>query len=491
MGRILVVDDESLIRTLVVEVGSDLGHEVFTAANIRDGLALARQNMDVILLDVLLPDGDGMAKLKGFLHLPGNPDVIVITGYANADAAEVALRSGVWEYLTKPLRTRELSQVLSQVMTWRLSKGKNAPALLPHPDIIGISQVLNDALEQLREAASSNVNVLIQGETGVGKELFARALHTNSSRSSAPFVTVDCTTLPEPLVEAHLFGYARGAFTGADRARAGLLSAADTGTLFLDEVGDLPLPVQGAFLRALELRCFRPVGEVREVCSDFRIVAATNRNLDDMVRMNLFRSDLRYRLRGMTIVVPPLRQRVEDIPLLAKHFVQEFCQRHKLPCKEIDSSCLDILTVYTWPGNVRELIHALERACTAVGNGEKIFARHLPTEIRIDLARKRIQPVLDTQQKQTLENPTAEKSLSLNSVKNDSESVPESIFLHPQGELLQFREVRTKVETAYLQTLLQSYPDVRKAAKIAHLSRGHLYELLHKYGLAKSDAELG
>lgn len=168
------------------------------------------------------------------------------------------------------------------------------------PDIIGESPALAEALEALREAAASNVNVLITGETGTGKELFASALHANSLRASGPFVTVDCTTLPETLVEAHLFGHARGAFTGADRAREGLLAAADHGTLFLDEVGELPLPVQGAFLRALELRRFRPVGEVREVESDFRLVAATNRDLDDMVGMDLYRSDLRFRLRGMT-----------------------------------------------------------------------------------------------------------------------------------------------------------------------------------------------
>ena len=201
----------------------------------------------------------------------------------------------------------------------------------------------------MREAAASNVNVLITGETGTGKELFASALHANSLRASGPFVTVDCTTLPETLVEAHLFGHARGAFTGADRAREGLLAAADHGTLFLDEVGELPLPVQGAFLRALELRRFRPVGEVREVESDFRLVAATNRDLDDMVGMDLYRSDLRFRLRGMTIHVPPLRRRAEDIPLLAEHFTARYCQRHELPNKELTPDCYAMLADYSWP----------------------------------------------------------------------------------------------------------------------------------------------
>lgn len=201
---------------------------------------------------------------------------------------------------------------------------------------------------------------------------------------------MDCTTLPETLVEAHLFGHARGAFTGADRAREGLLAAADHGTLFLDEVGELPLPVQGAFLRALELRRFRPVGEVREVESDFRLVAATNRDLDDMVGMDLYRSDLRFRLRGMTIHVPPLRRRAEDIPLLAEHFTARYCQRHELPNKELTPDCHAMLADYSWPGNVRELRHTIERACAAAGDGTQLFTRHLPTEIRIELARKRL-----------------------------------------------------------------------------------------------------
>lgn len=367
MARILVVDDESLIRILVADVGESLGHEVLTAASIKEGQDLAQRGVDIVLLDVLLPDGDGLAHVETFSQLPGRPDVIIITGHGNADAAEAALRSGAWEYLVKPLRVRDLSKALTQAVQWRNSRDSQSRSLLRHPDIIGKSPALAEALEALREAAASNVNVLITGETGTGKELFASALHANSLRASGPFVTVDCTTLPETLVEAHLFGHARGAFTGADRAREGLLAAADHGTLFLDEVGELPLPVQGAFLRALELRRFRPVGEVREVESDFRLVAATNRDLDDMVGMDLYRSDLRFRLRGMTIHVPPLRRRAEDIPLLAEHFTARYCQRHELPNKELTPDCYAMLADYSWPGNVRELRHTIERACAAAG----------------------------------------------------------------------------------------------------------------------------
>lgn len=474
MARILVVDDESLIRALVAEVGNSLGHEVLEAASIKEGFALARTGVDIVLLDVLLPDGDGLAHVDTFAQFPGRPDVIVITGHGNADAAEAALRSGAWEYLVKPLRPRDLTQALTQAAQWRTSRDKQSRRLLLHPDIIGNSPALNEALTELQEAAASNVNVLITGETGVGKELFASALHANSKRAEGPFITVDCTTLPETLVEAHLFGHARGAFTGADRAREGLLAAADQGTLFLDEVGELPLPVQGAFLRALELRRFRPVGEVREVESDFRLVAATNRDLDDMVQMDLYRSDLRFRLRGMTIHVPPLRRRVEDIPRLAEHFVDRYCQRHGLPIKEITSGFHDMLAAYSWPGNVRELRHTIERACAAAGDGGQLFMRHLPTEIRIELARKRLGHL-------------AAPSPAVHAGPSD---VPASPAPSAPESFPTLRDMKAKAEREYLAGLFAACGgDVRRAAGIAGVSRGHFYELLRKYGLERTPPE--
>lgn len=384
------------------------------------------------------------------------------------------LRSGAWEYLVKPLRVRDLSKALTQAVQWRNSRDSQSRSLLRHPDIIGKSPALAEALEALREAAASNVNVLITGETGTGKELFASALHANSLRASGPFVTVDCTTLPETLVEAHLFGHARGAFTGADRAREGLLAAADHGTLFLDEVGELPLPVQGAFLRALELRRFRPVGEVREVESDFRLVAATNRDLDDMVGMDLYRSDLRFRLRGMTIHVPPLRRRAEDIPLLAEHFTARYCQRHELPNKELTPDCYAMLADYSWPGNVRELRHTIERACAAAGDGTQLFTRHLPTEIRIELARKRLVHLSEPEESA----PTAPLP------EQEPSTQPRKPETFPT-----LRDMKAKAERDYIAGLFAACQgDVRRAAGIAGVSRGHFYELLKKYGLDRTSS---
>ena len=239
-------------------------------------------------------------------------------------------------------------------------------------------------------------------------------------------------------------------------------------------MGELPLPVQGAFLRALELRRFRPVGEVREVESDFRLVAATNRDLDDMVGMDLYRSDLRFRLRGMTIHVPPLRRRAEDIPLLAEHFTARYCQRHELPNKELTPDCHAMLADYSWPGNVRELRHTIERACAAAGDGTQLFTRHLPTEIRIELARKRLVPLSKP------EKPAPAEPLP----KPEPSTQPRKPETFPT-----LRDMKAKAERDYIAGLLAAcLGDVRRAAGIAGVSRGHFYELLKKYGLDRSSS---
>ena len=232
---------------------------------------------------------------------------------------------------------------------------------------MGNSPQITAVFDLIAKAAAVDDNVVVYGESGTGKELAARAIHDGSSRYQQPFVAVNCGAIPEQLLESEFFGHTKGAFSGAHANKEGYIGAAHNGTLFLDEVGELPLPVQGAFLRALELRRFRPVGEVREVESDFRLVAATNRDLDDMVGMDLYRSDLRFRLRGMTIHVPPLRRRAEDIPLLAEHFTARYCQRHELPNKELTPDCYAMLADYSWPGNVRELRNFAERMVIPLG----------------------------------------------------------------------------------------------------------------------------
>jgi len=458
MTRLLVVDDEALVRALVVEAAGGLGLEVLSAGTLEEGLALGHEGVDLVLLDVLLPDGNGLERIKDFSRLPSRPEILIISGYGDGAAVETALRSGVWEFLTKPLNVQELTQAISQLASYRLGKPRRQEsAPLARMGIIGNSPQLMAALQMLAEAAASGVNVLLLGETGVGKELFAHALHKNSTRAAHPFVTVDCAALPASLVESHLFGHAKGAFTGADRSRDGLLVAAHKGTLFLDEVGDLPAVIQGSFLRALELRRFRPVGDVREVESQFRLVAATNRNLEQLAALDLFRSDLLFRLRGISIPIPPLRDRAEDIPDLARHAVMRFCAQHAMPVKEIADGCLNLLLSYAWPGNVRELFHTMARACVAAGHQDRIFAAHLPTEMRVAVARRKV------------------------------DATPQAVF-HGQempslADMPSLREWKTRAEAVYVEQVLEHCRgDMRKAADFAGLSRGHMYELLKKHG---------
>ena len=461
MTKLLVVDDEALVRALAREVGSGLGYEVACAATLAEGLALGYKGVDIVLLDVLLPDGNGLERIKDFSFLPGRPEVLIVTGHGDGDLVEAALRSGVWEFLTKPLGVQELSQALAQLGAHRAARPRqHEDPSLARAGLIGSSPHFVAALKLLQEAASSKVNVLLLGETGAGKELFANALHKNSARAARPFVTVDCASLSSTLVESHLFGHSKGAFTGADRSREGLLASAHEGTLFLDEVGDLPVSMQGSFLRALELRRFRPLGDLHEVESHFRLVSATNRNLDQLADLNLFRRDLLFRLRGLAIHIPPLRERADDIPELARHAVLRFCTQHNMPPKEITDGCLKMLLGYTWPGNVRELFHTLARACLAAGEQDCIFAGHLPTELRVAVTRLKVeQPRQD--------NSSMQELLSGDSLPN-------------------LRDWKQHAEAIYLARLLEFHAgDMRKAAATAGLSRGHMYELLKKHDAHK------
>ena len=466
MKKLLVVDDEALVRALAEEVAGGLGLETLSAGTLAEGLALGQKGVDLVLLDVLLPDGNGLERIKDFSCLPSRPEILIISGHGDGDAVEKALRSGVWEFLAKPLSVQELTQAVSQLMAYRLGKPRRQEAApLARMGIIGDSPKLMVALQVLAEAASSNVNVLLLGETGVGKELFAHALHKNSMQAAHPFVTVDCAALPVNLVESHLFGHAKGAFTGAERSREGLLVAAHKGTLFLDEVGDLPNMIQGSFLRALELRRFRPVGDLREVESQFRLVAATNRDLEQLTALDLFRSDLLFRLRGVSIHIPPLRDRTEDIPDLARHAVMRFCAQHAMSVKEITDGCLNLLLSYVWPGNVRELFHSMTRACVAAGHQDRIFAGHLPTELRVAVARRRIGDSSQT-------------------------SFPQRDFSSLE-DMPGLREWKARAEAMYVEQVLRHCQgDLRKAAGVAGLSRGHMYELLKKHGKNRDESIL-
>ena len=441
MARILVVDDEALMRTMVEVVCTRMGHEAVCASSIKEGLALGRQGVDVVLLDAWLPDGNGLEFQREFANLPEEPDIVIITGHGDGDAAEAALRSGAWEFLTKPLQIRDIEQCLRHILAFRQGR-KPGPASLKVDSghILGSGPGMTQALKLLAQAAQSEVNVLILGETGVGKELFAKALFRNSGRAAQPFVTVDCASLPETLVESHLFGHSRGAFTGAERAREGLLLAAHKGTLFLDEVGDLPLVMQGAFLRALELRRFRPVGEVHEVDSDFRLVAATNRNISAMLSAGSFREDLYYRINTFVLEIPPLCERADDILPIARYVLSRMGLEHLAFAPEAEAAML----AFSWPGNVRQLHNAVVHAAT-MRHGDMIQVDDFPPD--------------------TL--PSADLPLravaagDLSDIMADTEAVVIRKVLAEQGG------------------------NVSRTARTLHIARATLYEKLRKYGISR------
>lgn len=464
MARILVVDDDASICKLLCEVFDTAGHQTQSVLTLQGATAKAGDEpYDLVFLDVQLPDGSGLDIIEELRGSEGEPEVIILTGYGNAQGAEIAIRNGAWDYLEKPPTLEQLQLALSRALDYRRHKRPaSMPQLLDRAGIVGDGQALRSCLAQVVTAAHSNGSALITGETGAGKELVSRAVHQNSARRDKPFVVVDCTALPENLVESILFGHARGSFTGADRDKTGLLEKAHQGTLFLDEVGELPLEIQKKLLRAVQERCFRPVGSAREVSSDFRVVAATNRDLEAMAVSGEFRRDLLFRLKTFTISVPPLRERQGDIKTLALHFCDELCQRQGIDAKGYSPDFFEALLAYPWPGNVRELKSALEQVMAQAYEAPTLFAIHLPAGIRSTLAKERLtQPQAASQAAQA---PA------------------------PDLDAFSLKEFRTQAadqaERAYLEHLLVRHgDDPTLAQRVSGLSKSRYYFLLQKHDL--------
>lgn len=473
MSNVLIIDDDILMGDVLSSMTKRLGHDVTHVACLQEGLALARSSdFDLVFLDVFLPDGHGLDALPLIRESRSHPEVIIITGAGDADGAELALRSGAWDYVRKPFSGRAIQLCLTRALRYhseetsrRLAGAAPGPVPLKRERIIGKSPRILSRLDLVSRAAASEANVLITGETGTGKELFARAIHANSSRSGKPFVVVDCASLPESLVENMLFGHAKGAFTGADKAQEGMISQADGGTLVLDEVGELPLSLQKSFLRVLQERRYRPIGARDEVQSDFRLVAVTNRNLEQMVRNGEFREDLLFRLRSFVIELPPLRDRPDDVEDLTNYFIGRLCNRYGKKVKGFSTEFLDMLAGYEWPGNVRELGHCLESAITAARDESVLFPDHLPVHLRIELARSSFTRHPDN-------------AGGNNSIKFRGE-VP---------KLCDFRENAVAMaERDYLKSLISVRNlNIREACRISGLSRPRLYALLKKYGIARN-----
>jgi DNA-binding NtrC family response regulator len=388
-GRVLVVDDEPDILANWTRVLERDGYVCLTAGDGERALQLLEtERPDVILTDLQMPGADGMTVLRRALELDPDVVVIVITGHGTVTSAVEAIKTGAFDYLLKPLPSNETLRLVVErgVAKRRLIEENRRlrESLSPQvglDTLVGKSPTMHAVVDLVRKAARSEANILIQGESGTGKELIARAIHANSPRAREVFVPVDCAALPENLLESELFGHERGAFTGADRAKPGMFEVADRGTLFLDEVAELPLPLQAKLLRALQEREVRRVGGTKQIPVDVRLVSATNRDLAEAVRKREFREELFYRVNVIAITLPPLRERTGDVPLLAYHFLGRYGRNREQPLDGIAPEALAVLEGYFWPGNIRELQNVIERAC-ALADGPTVRVRDLPEHLR-------------------------------------------------------------------------------------------------------------
>lgn len=469
MARILIIDDDEMMCTTLSSLVERQGHVASNALTLREGLELARSDaFDVVFLDVKMPDGNGLEALPKIELSPSAPEVIIVTGFGDPNGAELAIKSGAWDYIEKGFSIKEITLSLERALQYRKEKQEVAQSRKARPlkrdKIIGNSVALNSCLDMIAQSAESDANVFITGETGTGKELFARAVHENSLRSKENFIVVDCTSLPETLVESLLFGHERGSFTGAERAQDGLVRQAHKGTLFLDEVGELPMTLQKAFLRVLQEHRFRPLGSNKEVESDFRLIAATNRDLDAMVEEGTFRSDLLFRLRSFIIELPPLRERHEDIRALTHHYIDRFCDQYGLASKGFSPDFLDLLMRYPWPGNVREFVNTLDRTLATARFDQTLYPKHLPSHIRVQVRRAEME--------------------------NDS-AVAQGESGHVVRKLPKLQDFRDSVyaeaEKQYLYDLIEiTQNDISEACRISGLSQSRLYALLKKNKISRN-----
>lgn len=488
MANVLVIDDDPAVGELLVEIARSLKHSGDYALTLKDGMNLAREEKyDVVFLDVVLPDGNGLDALPELQQLRNTPEVVIITGLGDSKGAEIAINSGAWDYIAKPASAQDYILHMKRVLQYRVEKQASRPKL-GHHNIVGRSGSIMRCLDQAAKAAESHVGVLILGETGTGKELFARAVHDNSSRRKNPFVVVDCASIPENLVESILFGHERGAFTSADKSQKGLIARADGGTLFLDEVGELPLHLQKSFLRVLQERTYRPVGGEEELESDFRLVAATNRDLDALVQAGRFRQDLLYRLQAFTIELPPLRQRSNDIRMLARYFLNKLAVDNEVAPAIITDEFLEALKAYHWPGNVRELFNVLEQVFTANNEYGEFQPIHLPVRVRVAAAQAAVLP--RQVGKNTLTVIQGNKSRKNKGLQALSQIAPNPSEIIDASNLPLFKEFRdqaiVQAEKLYLENLVsQCKADMAKASSVSGLSVSRLYALLKKHNIRK------
>ncbi len=388
-ATVLVVEDDDAMRELLVEELGDAGYRVRAAPGGHQGLELARnERMDLVITDLRMPDLDGFDLIRDVGALPDPPHIVMITAFGSIETAIKAVKLGAYDYITKPFELEELLLLVEKTLAERTLRRQVArlqrevERQFGFENVIARSEAMKEVLGLVGRIATSTASVLITGESGTGKELIARAIHYNSPRTKAPFVAVNLAAVPETLIESELFGHKRGAFTDARTDRIGLFAEADTGSIFLDEIGELALPLQAKLLRVLQEHELRPLGSTKTQRIDVRVIAATNRNLESMLADGSFREDLYYRLNVIQVDLPPLRSRPEDVIPLAEHFLAGVGQRQDPPRRfRIAPEAQQLLLAYAWPGNVRELHNVLERG-VALARGDELRADDLPGHVR-------------------------------------------------------------------------------------------------------------
>ncbi len=449
-SSILIVDDETGIRESLGALLRDEGYEVDSASSGEQCLEeLARRRFDLILLDVWLTGMDGLDTLERLQAQDAAPMVVMISGHANIETAVRATKLGAFDFVEKPLSLEKIVVVVRNALEYLRLEDENRrlrAQLEERHQILGASVPMKALRQQIALTAPTNGRVLIYGESGTGKELVARALHAHSPRSTMPFVEVNCAAIPEELIESEMFGHRKGSFTGASEDKVGKFQKADGGTLFLDEVGDMSIKTQSKVLRVLEEQRVEPLGSNRPVTVDVRVIAATNKKLEEEIARNAFREDLFYRLNVIPFYVPALRERTEDIPILAAHFVKEFCEAYGKKSKAFAPPAAEVLLAYSWPGNVRELKNLVERLvimCPSL----RIEPHHLPPEL----------------------------------FRGASKS--------PQKPYESLQEARSAYEREFVLRKLEEHRwNMTRAAVALGLERSHLYRKMRSLGIAPSKA---
>lgn len=453
--RVLVVDDSAGSLRALRQVLCAEGYEIVTASHAQEAIRLFETGpaFDAVLADLKMPGMDGLQLYRHLVSVDPMVQFIIMTAHGTIESSVEAMKEGVYDYLVKPLNTDELSLILGKAIRERQQRAEltalraEVAGRYGFHNIVGQSLPLRKVFDMIKAVAPTDATVLMTGETGTGKELFAKAIHFNSPRGQAALVSINCAALSESLLEAELFGHVKGAFTGAVSSRIGRLEAADKGTLFLDEIGHMSLALQAKLLRFLQERTFEPVGSSTPRTVNTRIIAATNRELEGEVKAQRFLPDLYYRLQVIQLTIPPLRERREDIPLLAAHFIDTAAAEHGRPIREMSSEVLDALKAYSWPGNVRELKNMIDRLMI-LGQGKKITLHELPPHM--------------------IEQSSPGQELSGDFLKE----------LPPGGVTLQ------EVQRELLYKTLQLYDGNRTfAARALGISRKSLWERIERFGL--------